>query len=183
MKRLLLLIVFVLACSTISRAQQTGSEAPATKEDVEAYFRIAHSHEMVAKTMDVMAKSLRQMMHERYLKDKDKLPADFEERMNKRTDDLMKNMPIDEMMQAMVPAYQKHFTKSDIDALIAFYSSPVGQKVLNELPAILSESMQNMMPVMNKYLGTVRERLDQEVAEMERQAPLSHPENPSPTAN
>ena len=34
------------------------------------------------------------------------------------------------MMQSMVPAYQKHFTKGDIDNLVAFYSSPTGEKVI-----------------------------------------------------
>ena len=33
-------------------------------------------------------------------------------------------------MQAMVPAYQKHFTKGDIDNLVAFYSSPTGEEVI-----------------------------------------------------
>ena len=31
--------------------------------------------------------------------------------MTKQMDDMLKNMPLDEMMQATIPAYQKHFTK------------------------------------------------------------------------
>lgn len=36
------------------------------------------------------------------------------------------------MTEAMVTVYQKHFTKSDVEALIGFYSSPTGQKMLRE---------------------------------------------------
>jgi hypothetical protein len=133
---------------------------------VEAYLKVMHAHEMMTKMSEAMSKPMHQMIHEQYLKDKDKLPVDFEERMNKELDDLMKNMPMDEMVQAMVPSYQKHFTQRDIDALVAFYSSTTGQKVLDELPAIMAEGMQNMMPVMNKYLAGVKERLEQQAAEL-----------------
>ncbi len=66
------------------------------------------------------------------MKNKDKLPLDFEARMNKQMDDRMKNMPFDEMLDAMVPSYQKHFTKGDMEALVTFYSSATGQKVLRK---------------------------------------------------
>jgi hypothetical protein len=62
------------------------------------------------------------------------------------------------MMQAMVPAYQKHFTKADMDNLVAFYSSPTGEKLLREMPSIMAESMQDMMPIMTKYTESVKQR-------------------------
>src|SRR5208283_4322297 len=118
------------------------------------------------KIIDAMLQPMHQMFHEQYLKDKDKLPADFEERMTKQMDDLIKNMPMDEMVQSMIPAYQKHFTKGDINALLAFYSSPTGQKMLRDMPAITAESMSAMMPVMNRYMEDVQKKLQQEADEM-----------------
>jgi hypothetical protein len=88
-------------------------------------------------------------------------------------------MPFDDMMQAMVPVYQKHFTKGDINAVIAFYSSPTGQKMLREMPAIMGESMQTIMPLMRKYTETMTARIQQEVAESLKKAGP----NPSPTRN
>jgi hypothetical protein len=178
MKRVLALACFCLVFAVPGWAQQSGSDAPATKEDVEAYLQAVHSHEMMLNMMDAMIKPMHQMSHQEYLKNQDKLPPDFEEHMNKIVDDMMKNMPLDEMMQAMVPSYQKHFTKGDIDAMLAFYSSPTGQKVLRELPAIMSESMQNIMPIMSKYMETVKERMQQEVARLLQQTPAQ----PAPSA-
>ena len=109
---------------------------------------------------------MHQTTHEQCEKDKDKLPADCEERINKMLDGLMKEMPFDEMMQAMVPAYQKHFTKGDMDALIAFYSAPTGQKVLKELPAVMAEGMEAMMPIMRQSVEKLTERAEKEVAQM-----------------
>jgi len=73
---------------------------------------------------------------------------------------------MDEMMQAMVPAYQKHLTKGDIDNLVAFYSTPTGAKLLRDLPAIMAESMQDMMPIMTKYMETLQKRVQKETDDM-----------------
>jgi len=74
------------------------------------------------------------------------------------------------MINAMVPAYQKHFTKGDIDALITFYSSPTGQKILRELPAVTAEAMDTMMPIMQKYMAKTTQRMQAQVAEMTRES-------------
>jgi hypothetical protein len=105
------------------------------------------------------------MVHQQFIKDQDKLPPDFEARMTRVIDDMFTNMPFDDMMQAMVPVYQKHFTHGDINSLIAFYSAPIGQKVLREMPAITGEAMQSMMPIMRKQMDAMTERVQQEVAE------------------
>jgi hypothetical protein len=166
MKHFLLgiLLCLCLACSGL--AQDTPATAPATKEDVEKYFQAMHSREMMQTMLDTMSKPMHQMAHDRYLKDKDKLPPDFEAKMNKLTDDLMKEMPFDEMMAAMVPAYQKHFTRGDMSALLTFYSSPTGQKLIRELPAIMGEAITAMMPIMRQHMDAANERLQREVEEM-----------------
>jgi hypothetical protein len=92
----------------------------------------------------------------------------------------MKSMPFDEMMQSMVPTYQKHFTKGDIDSLVAFYSSPVGQKLLREMPAIMGEAMEAMMPIMRQHMDAMNQRLQQEVADMLKNS-QKKPVQPPPT--
>ena len=165
MKRFLIAALLCLAFSANGLAQQTPDQNPASKEDVERYLDVVHSHEMMKQMMEAMVKPMHQMVHDEYLKDKDKLPADFEAETNKFMDDMFRNMPMDDMMQAMVPVYQKHFTKGDIDALVVFYSSPTGQKVLREMPAIVAESMQTMMPIMRTYVEGMQARLQQQIAE------------------
>ena len=126
-----------------------------------------------------MAQSMHQMFHEQYLKHKDNLPADYESTIASMMDDMFQNMPMDEMMQAMVPAYQKHLTKGDIDNLVAFYSSPTGAKLLREMPSMLAEAMQSMMPVMTKYMETVQQRLLKEtdvmIAQSKKQSDAKTP--------
>jgi uncharacterized protein len=173
-------ICFVLGCLSFA---QTAADAPASKADVENYLHAVHSHEMMKQMAEAMAKPMHQMMHEQYLKDKDRLPPDFEARMNKIMDDMMKQMPFDEMMDAMIPAYQKHFTKGDMDALTAFYSAPTGQKILRELPAIMAEGMDSMMPIMRRSVDHMTEQLQEQVAQMTKESTKGPGSTPLPVKN
>jgi hypothetical protein len=170
MKRMLLVPVLLLGIAGCVSAQQNPADAPATKEDVRQYLQIMHSREMMAKMADAMSKPMHQMMHEQYLKDKDKLPADFEARMNKMMDEMFKSFPWDEMLDAMVPVYQKHLTKGDVDALMAFYSTATGQKLIKEMPEITGEAMQEMMPLMRRSMDQMTHRMQEEVAAMVRES-------------
>jgi uncharacterized protein len=166
MNRIFLALIACLAFAMSGVAQQSPADAPATKEDVQKYLDVMRSREMIAQMLDAMSKPMHQMMHEQYLKDKDKLPADFEARMNKMMDDMMKGFPWDEILQSMVPVYQKHLTKGDIDAIVAFYSAPAGQKLLREMPAMMAETMQTMMPLLRKHIEAMTARMQGQVAQM-----------------
>jgi hypothetical protein len=166
MKRFLMVMALCLAFVKVGAAQQSPADAPATREDVQRYLDVMHSRAMMSQMIEAMTKPMHQMIHEQYLKDKDKLPPDFEDHVNKMMDDTMKGFPWDEILEAMVPVYQKHMTKGDIDATVAFYSSPTGQKMLRELPAIMAEAMQAMMPLMQKQMEAMQQRVQQEVAQM-----------------
>lgn len=47
-----------------------------------------------------------------------------------------------QVTDAVVPVYQKHFSAADIEGLIRFYRSPLGKKMVAQMPAVMSESMQ-----------------------------------------
>lgn len=183
MKRLSVIATVCLICASMCRAQQTAGDAPATKEDIQRYFDVMHSREMMTKMVDAMIKPMHQMIHEQFMKDKDKLPPDFEERMNKMMDDNMKAFPWEEMLQAMAPVYQKHFTKGDVDALVAFYSAPTGQKMLREMPAIMAEAMESMMPLLRKQMDAMQQRVQQEVAQMIKESETKPGQKAKPKSN
>jgi hypothetical protein len=183
MRRLAVLLVLGLVCAVSTNAQQSLKDAAATKEDIEKYFNVMHSREMMTKMVEAMSKPMHQMTHEQYLKNRDKLPADFEARMNKMMDDMMKSFPWDEMLDAMVPVYQKHLTKGDVDALVTFYSTPTGKKLLREMPAITQEAMESSMPLVLKHVDAMNQRVQQEIAQMMKDSTAKPDQNPKATPN
>ena len=173
MKRL----VIALACLVLSVPSfaQTADE-PASKDDVLLYLRTMHSHDMFQRIMEVQSQNMQQLFRDQLVKEKGSVPAEFDVHFKKAMDDLIKGMPIDEITQAMIPAYQQHFTKSDIEAMNAFYSSPVGQKVLQQLPVVMQEGSQAAMPIVSKYLTEWKDRMQKEMKELEKDS------SPSPSA-
>lgn len=49
---------------------------------------------------------------------------------------------IDELVELFMPVYQKYLSREDIEGIIQFYQSPVGQKYAKSIPMITQESMQ-----------------------------------------
>jgi uncharacterized protein len=93
-------------------------------------------------------------------------------------DDYLKKFPWEEIVEAMVPVYQKHLTKGDVDHLVAFYSSPTGQKFLREMPAITSEAMQATMPLIRQTMDAMTRDVQQQIAEMSKQSEAKPGQNP-----
>lgn len=180
MRRIFWMATLCLAMAVPGLAQNSDTE-PATKDDVILYLRTMRSHDMMQRTIEVQFQTMQQMMHDQILQEKGEVPAEFDTRMKKLMDDLRKNMPMDEIVDAMIPAYQNHFTHGDIQAMNAFYSSPVGQKVLEQLPAVMQEGMQAAMPIMSKFMTQWKERMQDEIKELKKTAPKAAPA-PAPSA-
>lgn len=165
MKRLLIVAALCLVFVPGALAQQSGANAPATKQDVEKFFQAFHMHHTLLRMAEAMSAPMHTMVHAEYLKDKEKCnyPPDFEARMDKILDEQMKSMPWDKLMQAIVPVYQRHFTKGDMAALTAFYSGPTGQKFIRETPALGAESMEVVMPIMLEQNKAMTQRIKEEM--------------------
>ena len=167
MKRPVLALLACLLFASISFAQQTDANAPASKADVERFLDAMQTRDMMKNVMQVMATQMHQIVHDQ-LKNQQNLPADAEARLTKSTDEMLKTFPYDQLIDAMIPVYQKHLTKGDVDALVAFYSSPVGVKMLKELPGMTSESMQAASGVMQKMLADATQHVTDEISQMQK---------------
>jgi hypothetical protein len=156
---------------------QTSDSDPATKDDVIVYLRTMRSHDMFQKMMEMQSQSMQKVLYDQVQQDKGQIPADFQAHMKKSVDEMIKGMPADEIIQAMIPSYQKHFTRGDIQAMNAFYSSPVGQKVLQELPEVTQEGMQAALPIITKYMSDWKKRVEQEMKDMDKSSTKTAPDN------
>jgi uncharacterized protein len=86
--------------------------------------------------------------------------------LNAMVDDIVADLPIDEMVEAMVPIYQRHLTRSDIEEVIRFYSGPVGQKLLREQPQMIQEGMQAGAQIQQKRMGQMMEKIRERTEKM-----------------
>ena len=157
MKRWLLPLVCISLFTPVLAVAQLSSDA-ATKEDVQQMFELVGSRKAIEATIQVLRQQVPAISESALRKQKPDVTPEEIAKMNAFTnamlDKMFATMPIEEMMQAMVPAYQRHFTHSEIQELIQFYKSPLGKKMIDEMPKLMTDGMQAMMPIMQNWMDT-----------------------------
>ena len=62
-------------------------------------------------------------------------------------------------MKEIIPIYAKYFSEDDILQLIAFYETPLGQKMIEVMPQLTMDSMQVSMRWMQSKVPELQEQL------------------------
>ena len=143
------------------------SDAPATREDVLKLFDTMKIHDQMRLVMNSVLTQQRAMVHEALKKRDPNVSADELKRLDQFISELTKDMPVNELLDDMIPVYQKHLTRAVVDAMDTFYASPTGQKLLREMPAMTAESIQAANPHMQAMVDKIMNRAEQE-AEQDR---------------
>jgi uncharacterized protein len=89
------------------------------------------------------------------------------EALHSSIDAALGDLPLDEMINAVVAVYQRHLSKTDLEELLRFYSSPVGQKLIREQPVIMQESMQAGAEIQNKRMDEILAKVDKSMQKLD----------------
>jgi uncharacterized protein len=118
------------------------ADGPPSPDQVRKLLGLLRVRDELQITLDAMKQQVKAGAAQTF---SDKVPDPTPEQLksvNFIVDDVFRGLSLDDLIQDLVPVYQRHLTRSDVRALIAFYSSPPGQKILREQPAMIKESMQ-----------------------------------------
>jgi hypothetical protein len=161
-----LLCACFLVVSMCAGAQTTVSIAPdaPSREDVQKLFDVMASREQMAQMMQKVFAQARTLNRDEIKKRHPDITADQLASMDRQSEELLKNFPLDAMLSDMIPIYQRHFTKTEIDALSAFFSSPAGQKYLHEIPAVSAETMRAVYPRIEAEVDALLKRAEEKTA-------------------
>lgn len=173
----------LLLFSLCAFGQQAPGASPASREQILKMFEVMHIRQQMRPMMEGMFRQqsalVRETMKQRY-------PQMTDQEMERANDvmvESVKDFPIDDMLDDMIPVYQKHLTQADAEAMITFYSSPTGQKLMQELPAITSEGMQAAYPRMQKHMEKVMHRVEQKMNEKSPPKKNSTPKSSPPKSH
>jgi len=160
-KELLLALIFCLTCSCLpAQRQPAANSTPAQTLPADAPTR-AQLMKMfdlmeMDKQMDSMRRTMRNVIAEQFSSPSASLSPKQNEEMAKLNDELSARVLgpdyVKTIVEAMIPLYQRAFTRADIDALIDFYSSVAGQKFLHKQPEIMAELMPRVMTEMQEKM-------------------------------
>jgi hypothetical protein len=116
----------------------------------------------MAGTVDQAKRSARQLLA---TKTAHPTPQQYAE-IDRTVEEGFKSISVDDVLNVVVPVYQKHLTRADLATVVAFYSSPVGQKLLREMPAMTSETIEASNTVLEQRFDTIMDRIDQRTDEL-----------------
>jgi uncharacterized protein len=167
--------VVLLLLTTSALAQQTVADTPATRDDVLRLFSVMNINQQMRTIMDSMMQQQKSLVHDMARRKNPNVSTEDLGRVDRIMDESVKDFPIDGILDDMVPVYQKHLTSADVSAMSAFYSSPTGQKLLREMPAMTSEAMQASYGRLQKQMEAVAERAEKAIKENEQRKPASKP--------
>ena len=125
--RIAVLLTVVLMCTSLF-AQNVTSSADAKHQKIVTLIKMTG-------TPDVMVTAIRQQIHlaKKTLPLPPKAQDDFET-------EFLNEIKVDDLVQLVVPVYDKYYTEAEIDQLTAFYKSPLGQKMVASLPMMMQET-------------------------------------------
>jgi hypothetical protein len=147
------------------------------------FFEVMHLHDQMQALLQTEQKQINVMVGDMFAK---QLPngtqeqrAQFDKLMNIAIGDLFTNYPIDDVLRDLVPVYQNHLSESDLNQVLAFYSSPVGQKMLKEMPAMSAEAMRISYTRLQPQIEQMMKRMDAQIQSMAAEEKKT---NPAPNA-
>ena len=152
------------AKQTASANKPAGSQH-ASAEQVRKLLDMLQIRDNLQITLDAM-KTQMQRGSEAMLREKVAQPTPGQlKQVDQIVEQEFATITMDDLIRDVVPVYQRHLTRSDVEALLAFYSSPVGQKLRREEPAMMRESMEatsaGQRAKMEDLLARVEVRLQQ----------------------
>ena len=186
------ILVAVLLLATLSlTAQQPAAQGAAKNAPGQALPSDAPSREQllrlfemleIKKQMDSMRDTLAKTLEQQFAQmSRGQLSAKQKDEFAKLEGELFRKLMSDDfvmkMTEELVPIYQRHFTSSDVEALVAFYSTAAGQKFLHEQSKIMAEYMPRAMENMQGRVQQAMEethftdRIEQIMSESETKPP------------
>lgn len=138
----------------------TTADVSASPDDVKRMFDVMHIRDQMKLIMEQVSQQMRSVEHEQIRKEKPNTTDEDIAKFDAMSDEITKSMSVEGLLDDMIPVYQKHLSKSDVDAMIGFYSTPTGQKILREMPAMTRDGMQAMQPRLRQMMDEANAKID-----------------------
>lgn len=146
-KILLTLAICLVAAGTApaQTPQRSSIINPEKAQNIRLLFQATNSKDLVPQVLDQFVVAFKQAAPN--------VPQEFWDAIKKKVD-------VNELVDLMIPIYDKYFTADDIKAMLAFYDSPTGRKVT----ATMAPMTQEKITVMQAWGREKGMEVEQELA-------------------
>jgi hypothetical protein len=172
MKRVVLALVLMSASAVFGQQKLDHVSAPAasvqpTRAEVLKMLELMRVREQ----MDELAQQYVQQMQlgarADYLQEHPKASEATLKKIDAIFSEVEPLIKTDDLMQLIVPLYQKNLSRADVQAITAFYASPAGKHLLDKSPVVMREAMQASAEYARAHMEQFVRRVDARMKEIQ----------------
>jgi len=182
------------AAATMASPESTAPAIPPdqqpTKQQLAKLFELMKIREQTASMTQTLTGMIQQQLQQQEKEMTANQPesanltpekqAALDKVMNRFLEKAISIYTVDEMLDDMAGIYQRHFTREDVNAYIAFYSTPAGQHLLQLTPVIVQEYMPVVMQRVQERSKTLTAEISKEIADVLRSSAPDATAPPAP---
>ena len=162
MSHRIFIAALLLAALSVFPARAQQAQAPADDARIDRLLEVTRAREMLDATLPQIEASQQQMLAQMTA------GRELDAAQRQRIDALLassssavrKALSWENLAPVYRDIYRQTFTGEDIDAIIAFYESPAGQRMLEKMPAL----MQNTMTAMQRLIVPMLQQMEHDLA-------------------
>ena len=168
LKRILFILCLSSSVAYAAADSSPGAGNPPSEASIKQLLEVAQAHKLIDSMMVQMDNLMKQTMQQ--ATQGRQVPPTVQKDIDKREAEMMAAMK--EMLDwnklepMYVRVYQKTFTQSEVDGMIAFYKTPAGQAVISKMPAVVQNTMNEMQQMMNPMMQRLQKMQQDVVTEM-----------------
>lgn len=121
------IVLLLLGSVPTAVAQESSSDVPSAKADsIRSLIRMTRGEQIAEQVFNRVLRLQKQKHPD--------VPDQWWSKMRENAD-------FDGLIQQLIPIYAQHFSQREINKLLDFYRTPLGQKTIEKMPTIMQESM------------------------------------------
>jgi hypothetical protein len=167
-------LALLFACPLLGQQESSdapdSSSPPPTRAEVVKFMEVMQVRQRLQSQVQTQQEEIKTVTHNMFNRVlPDATPAQkakFEDIVASALGGMFTNYPIEDVLRDMIPIYQSHFSESDLNQIVNFYSSRVGQKVIKEMPAMSAEAMRVSYIRLQPKIDEMMKNLDTRIREI-----------------
>ena len=172
-----ILLILTLCGATVYGANEPSSGAspagnPPSEESIKQLLELTQAQKLIDSVMTQMDELMKQTIAQATRGQE--IPPKVQKEIDQGQAEvvgLMKELLDWKKLEPMyVRIYQKTFSQQEVDGMIAFHKTPVGQALIAKMPAVMQNTMNEMQQMMGPVMQKMQRMQQDVVAEMKAES-------------
>jgi hypothetical protein len=156
------LLTFILSAMLLAWAPLAHADEASKDAKIQEMMRLTHMDQMLTQMLNQMKSNATAQMEKTEIPSEAKAHA--QEMQSKMMTLIADKLSWEKAEPAFAKIYADTFTESELDGIVAFYTSPVGQAMIEKTP----ELMQKSMSVGQQLMGDIMPQIQQMIEQMKQ---------------